>query len=167
MRHGTAASLVLASVGVACSTAAPSRPRAPLEAEPRFAAETLTGEAVKIGGPGPVRLVEVWATWCAPCAAASERARAVLRRHPQVLAYAVSIDADRDAVARHVAATPPAGEPLLFGGGPAAAARRGLGDVPTFIVLDTRGRVVGRMTGLSGGLGPTLERLLRRAEGRE
>ena len=139
--------------------------RGPLGGEFHLAAETLAGERVEIGGPGPVRLVEVWATWCEPCALAAARARPVLARHPRVIAYAVALDVDREAVARYVAMTPPPGAPLVLLGGHAAAARRGLDSVPTFIALDARGRVTGAITGLSPGLGPALDRLLRHAEG--
>ncbi len=138
-------------------------PRGAPVSEFHLVAETLAGERVEIGGPGPVRLVEVWATWCEPCAPASERARTVLAHHPRVLAYAVALDVDREAVARSVAATPPPGAPLVLGHH-AAAARRGLDRVPTFIAIDARGRVTGAITGLSPGLGPALDRLLRHAE---
>jgi thiol-disulfide isomerase/thioredoxin len=139
--------------------------RGPLGGEFHLAAETLAGERVEIGGPGPVRLVEVWATWCEPCALAAARARPVLARHPRVVAYAVALDVDRETVSRYVAMTPPPGTPLVLLEGHAAAARRGLDSVPTFIALDARGRVTGAITGLSPGLGPALDRLLRHAEG--
>ncbi len=126
-------------------------------------AERLGGGAVQLGGVGPVRLVELWATWCAPCAPASERARAVLARHPEVVAYAVSIDTDRAAVAAHAARWPPAGEVLVYTGGPGAAARDGFAQVPAFVVIDARGQRVGTVVGLTPNLGARLERLLRRA----
>ena len=44
--------------------------------------------------------------------------------------------------------------------------RAGIPQVPTFLALDTRGRLVGVVVGLSPGLGPALERLLRLAEGK-
>jgi thiol-disulfide isomerase/thioredoxin len=166
MRRRLAAAPTIALALAACAaTGRTARAHAGLEAEPRFAAETLAGEEVEIGGPGPVRLVELWASWCAPCVPAAEKARAVLRRHPEVLAYALSLDVDREALDHHLARAPPAGTPLLFHGGPAAAARRGLNQLPMFIVLDARGRVAGTLTGLTAGLGPALERLVRQAEG--
>ena len=131
-----------------------------------FPAETLAGERVEIGGPGPVRLVELGATWCEPCGPATERARPVLARHPRVVAYAIALDTDRQAVARHLAATAPLGIPLLYRGGAAGAKRRGFDQVPTFVALDARGRVAGSVTGLGAGLAPALDRLLSQAEGR-
>ena len=126
----------------------------------------MAGETLEIGGPGPVRLVELWATWCDPCGPASERARSVLARHPQVVAYAVALDSDRGAVVRHLASSPGLGTPLLYPGGASAAARRGLDRVPMFVALDVHGNVAGTVTGLSPGLGPALDRILNQAEGR-
>ena len=48
----------------------------------------------------------------------------------------------------------------------ALSPRAGIPQVPTFLALDTRGRLVGVVVGLSPGLGPALERLLRLAEGK-
>ena len=140
-------------------------PPAALGERPALVVETLDGERRALGGPGPVRLVEVWATWCVPCAPAGERARGVLARHPSVVAYAVALDADREAVRRRLATDPPPGEPFLYPGGAGAAMRRGLGTVPMFIALDARGRVVGTLVGDAPGLGPALDRLLREAMG--
>lgn len=151
---------------LACAHAGPPTARTGARPE-RFTAETLEGERFEIGGPGPVRLVELWATWCEPCGPATGRAREVLARHPGVVAYALALDDDRAAVERHVAAFPPlGGRALLYVGGAGAAARAGLPEIPTFLALDARGRVVGSVTGLTPGLGPALHRLLRRAEGR-
>ncbi len=130
-------------------------------------AETLAGERIVVGGPGPVRLVELWATWCTPCGPAAERARTVLARHPRVVAYAVSIDQDRAELARRLVEAPPPGTALVLSGGATAAARGGIPQVPTFLALDERGRLVGLVVGNSPGLGPALEKLLRLAEGRQ
>ncbi|WP_176064197.1 TlpA family protein disulfide reductase [Anaeromyxobacter diazotrophicus] len=153
----------LAASGACAHRAVP--PSWAARAELPFVALTLDGERVVVGGPGPPRLVEVWATWCAPCGPAAERARAVLARHPRVAAYAVSVDEDRAALEQRLAERPPPGRPLVLPGGPAAAARRGLRDFPTFLALDARGRLVGVEVGLSPGLGPRLDRMLRHAEG--
>ncbi len=158
------------ALALACSAAAGPRSAAsaPLALSPLagdLPVETLAGAPRHLGGPGPVRVVELWATWCEPCAAAAARAAPVLARHPRVVAYAVALDPDRDAVARHLVASPPLGEPLLLRGGPSAAARRGHDQIPAFFVLDARGREVGSVTGSTPNLGPRLERLLRLAEG--
>lgn len=153
----------LAACGACAQGARP--PSWAARAELPFVALAMDGERVVVGGPGPPRLVELWATWCAPCGPAAERARAVLARHPRVAAYSVSVDEDRAALERRLAELPPPGRPLVYPGGPAAAARRGLRDFPTFLAIDARGRLVGVVTGLSPGLGPRLDRMLRHAEG--
>ncbi len=127
---------------------------------------TLAGEPLLIGGEGPARLVELWASWCAPCGPASEQAQAALGRHLQTRLYAVSIDADPRVLKHALAAAPRPGTQLLLRGGPAEAARLGLNEVPTFIALDRNGVMVGRVTGLSASLPGALEELLSRAEGR-
>jgi thiol-disulfide isomerase/thioredoxin len=150
---------------LACTLPA-SRVRGAARPELPILAQALDGRRVEVGGPGPPRLVEIWATWCPPCGPASERARAVLARHPQVVAYAVSVDEDRAALERRLAGAPPPGQTLVLAGGPSAAARRGLREYPTFLALDAHGRLVGTVVGLWPGLGPALERLLRHAEGK-
>lgn len=127
--------------------------------------DTLEGQRVELGAPGPVRLVELWATWCAPCAPATAAARPVLARHPRVVAYSLALD-DRDAVARHVVANPALGSVLVYPGGASAASRRGLNQLPMFVAIDTRGRVAGTIVGLRPGLAAALDRLLGQAEGR-
>ena len=149
----------------ACAGA--SAGRGPREGEPLLLETvTLEGEPFTVGGPGPLRLVELWATWCAPCGPASEEARAALTRHPRVRLQAVSLDGSAEVVRRAVAASPRHGRQLLLRGGPAAAERLGLGRLPAFVMLDRRGRVVGSVSGLSADLAPALERMLRQAEGR-
>lgn len=167
MKKSAAAAAALA-LALALATGCGHRAAARRAAELRLplVAETLAGQRLVVGGPGPVRLVELWATWCTPCGPAAERARAVLARHPGVLAYAVSIDEDRAELTRLLRAAPPPGTALILLGGPTAAARAGIPQVPTFLALDTRGRLVGVVVGLSPGLGPALERLLRLAEGK-
>jgi hypothetical protein len=156
----------LSAALLACA-AGRSRPAPPGPREPfHLAAETLAGERVDVGGPGPVRLVELWASWCGPCGPAAERARAALEHHPDVVAYAISIDTDRAALGRAAAASPPPGMVLVLPGGPAAAASRGLDRIPAFLALDADGLVVGMVTGMTPHLAQDLDDLLRRAEGR-
>ena len=68
---------------------------------PAFAVATLGGDSVRVGGSArqPVTLVNVWATWCAPCKAELSELQALhLTYAPRGLRIvAVSIDTDGDA----------------------------------------------------------------------
>jgi thiol-disulfide isomerase/thioredoxin len=161
MRNSSTAAALGLLLGAACAprlAAGPARP-------PRLAAATLAGEPVDLGGPGPVRLVEVFATWCAPCRAAAPAVRAVLARHPEVAGWSLSIDDDLEALATEAARAPPPGRLVVHAGGLAGAARRGLDRIPLFLVLDARGRLVAEVMGYSPGLGARLERAIRDAQG--
>jgi thiol-disulfide isomerase/thioredoxin len=128
-------------------------------------AETLDGRPYPLGGPGPVRLVDVWASWCAPCVAAAPRVARVLARHPEVVGLSLSVDDDPEALRRHLETHGVPGLALRSTGGFAAASRRGVSDLPLFLVLDSRGRLAGAMRGLSPQLEPALERMIRLAKG--
>jgi thiol-disulfide isomerase/thioredoxin len=159
MRHPLA--LAALALSAACAPRLAGGPAGPA----RLTAATLAGERVDLGGPGPVRLVEVFATWCAPCRAAAPVVRAVLARHPEVAGWSLSIDDDLEALAAEAARAPPPGRLVVHAGGLAGAARRGLDRVPLFLVLDARGRVVAEVMGYSPGLGARLERAIRNAQG--
>jgi hypothetical protein len=143
----------------------PSRAEARRAAAGALFGDTLDGHRIDLGGPGPVRLVELWATWCAPCGPAAEIARPVLRRHPGVTAYSLALD-ERAAVARHLASEPMLGTVLVYPGGIGAATKRGIRDLPMFVAIDAHGRVAGTIVGLRPGLAATLDRLLNQAQGR-
>ena len=70
---GAACSARDAAAGdTAVAAAAPDeafRPLAPGDSAPLFAAVTLEGDSVRVGGPGaqPLTLLNIWATWCASC----------------------------------------------------------------------------------------------------
>jgi thiol-disulfide isomerase/thioredoxin len=156
-----ALALALCAPLAACAHAGRARPAPPATIE----AETPGGDRVTVGGPGPVRLVELWATWCAPCRAVAPRVREILGRHPAVEAYAISIDEDATDWRSLEAGARPAGRLLHLPGGGAAAARRGIDRLPLFLVLDPRGRLTAVVEGSSQSLGARLERALALAGG--
>jgi cytochrome c biogenesis protein CcmG/thiol:disulfide interchange protein DsbE len=67
MRLGNlvAAMALLAACGRATADAA--RPMAVGDAVRAYDAATLRGDTVRVGGAGPLTLVNVWATWCTSC----------------------------------------------------------------------------------------------------
>jgi thiol-disulfide isomerase/thioredoxin len=153
---------LLALLSVACAgSRAGWRPPAVAE----LPAETLDGRPYALAGPGPVRLVDVWASWCTPCVAAAPRVARVLARHPEVLGLSLSVDDDEAELRRHLERHGVPGLVLHCRGGFAAASRRGVSDLPLFLVLDSRGRLAGMVRGLSARLEPELERMVRLAKG--
>jgi len=145
VRTRTLVALLLVS-GCANTRPAAERPRVVIDAE------TLSGEPVSIGGPGPIRVVDLWATWCEPCRISSDRVATFLRRHPDVEEIALSVDDDVAAVGRFLEKQPVPGRVLHFPGGMRAASQQGLRNIPLFIVLDVEGGVVATITGLSSDL---------------
>src|SRR5919198_2859021 len=104
-----------AAAAMAACAQAPARASRAAPDVNRLAATDLHGAPVAIGGPGPVRLVELWATWCEPCERAAAAARPVLARHPRVTAYAIAVDSDRASIAQHAARA--VGDILVVQGG--------------------------------------------------
>ncbi len=154
------AALALALSLCACAHRAPAWRSGPGLGLP---AETLDGRPYPLSGPGAVRLVDVWASWCAPCAEAAPRVRRVLARHPGVVGLSLSVDDDPAALRRHLERHGVPGLPLRCPGGFPAAARRGLDAIPLFVVLDGRGRLAGEVRGLTPRLEAELDRLVRLA----
>jgi thiol-disulfide isomerase/thioredoxin len=124
-----------------------------------------SGESFRLDGPGPVRLVEVWATWCEPCLKAAPKVKRVLDRHPRVAGFSLSIDDDPAVFRGWLGEHEVPGKPLHLTGGFAMAHRRGIDRIPFAFVLDTRGRLVGSLTGLTPNYEALLERMVRTAEG--
>jgi len=111
-------------------------------------------------------LLNLWATWCAPCVVEMPSLdRLAAREDGRVQVVAVSQDLDgRDEVDRFFAR---AGlrnlEPFLDGDMALMTALR-IGTLPTTILYDAEGREVWRMTGMAEWDGDRARRLLREAE---
>lgn len=152
--RGVAALAVLAAAGCASTPdPAPARPelaqaRQPLaEVEVKCAA---TGAPEAIGSPGDVQVIELWATWCAPCVKALPQWDALARRE-RIPILAVSIDDEREAPVRfareHGIELPILWDPL--GQRIAGAVPLG-GVVPTTLVVDCAGKVRHKHEGFQG-----------------
>jgi thiol-disulfide isomerase/thioredoxin len=116
---------------------------------PRLTLPDADGRPVALAeaGRGKVVLLDFWASWCAPCAAALPALDAIARRHADagLVVVAIGIDRDREQARRFLAERLP--HPvmtLVYDPGGAAMARFGAAGMPALYLLDRAG-VVRRM----------------------
>lgn len=110
-------------------------------------------------------LVNLWATWCAPCIVEMPSLDALAAREEGLTVLALSQDiAGREAVDRFFAERefrelePYLDDEMAF------MTALGLGTLPTTILYDAQGREVWRMTGMADWESERAARLLREAE---
>jgi thiol-disulfide isomerase/thioredoxin len=139
---------------------------------PDLALRTLSGGSVslyKLLRPGRRALVNVWATWCAPCAKEmpelQKLAPALAARRLDLLG--VSVDAEPDADVKGYVAARRIAYPIYIGG--AAALENlyatDLATVPLSVVVDDKGRVLEILSGWSPETQKRLEELSRQPNG--
>jgi thiol-disulfide isomerase/thioredoxin len=107
-------------------------------------AEDLEGRPVDVGrNSGKVRVVDFWATWCAPCLdqlPVLELLAAAYQGRPLAI-YGVSVDEDRAQLDAFLA-TRPVPFPVLYDqGGTRHAERLDISRLPTTLVVDKLGMV--------------------------
>lgn len=123
------------------------------------------GEAVTLADfRGRPLLVNLWATWCAPCIAEMPTLDALAVREKGLEVLALSQDiagpekVDAFFAERQFAMLRPYVDPEL-----AIMTGLGIATLPTTILYDSEGREVWRMTGMEDWAGPRAARLLKEA----
>jgi thiol-disulfide isomerase/thioredoxin len=129
------------------------RPLLPLEVR------TLAGEKVRLDQLRGPALVDLWATWCVPCARALPF-YARLARETGIRVVAISIDADDAPVREWMARNPLPFEVLRDPDG-AAAEELGMRQMPTAFLLDAKGEVRERYDGFREEEEPRIEAEVR------
>jgi thiol-disulfide isomerase/thioredoxin len=129
---------------------------------PAYTVRTLGGTKTGLAAPGRLTLVNVWATWCAPCRREFPALDALQRRHGggRLRVLAISIDAGDDAPVRQFAAE--AGPSLLIGRDPGGDVQRVLHTVgvPESFLVDGAGTVLWHRAGGVERALPDVERIL-------
>jgi cytochrome c biogenesis protein CcmG, thiol:disulfide interchange protein DsbE len=173
-RAGVAAvALAAALAGVACDGDGPAPEERAREAAPSYSAVTLDGEPVSLEGlRGQPVLLNVWATWCAPCRVEVPELQALHEQHGadglRVVGVTVDSRAALDDIRRFMDEfgmtydvwwDPDHGVLNAFGGT----------GVPLTVLIDGDGLIEWRHLGMfrrgDPGLTAALERALRKDEG--
>lgn len=98
--------------------------------------------------PGQVRVVNFWATWCAPCRAEMPGLNTLATDTPDVAVLAVATGRNlRPAIDKFYGETGVDNLPVLLDPKSALARAMGVVGLPVTVVLDKEGREVARMIG--------------------
>ncbi|MCC7054168.1 MAG: TlpA family protein disulfide reductase [Gemmatimonadaceae bacterium] len=159
MRHGVKV-LVLSAMLTGCGARDAAPPPAAASAAagvaiggvvPAFVVATIGGDSARVGGSQrqPVTLVNVWATWCAPCKAEFPELQALHTAYaPKGLrVLAVSIDTDGDGAVAASAKGMGATFPLGRDPEDAVRGRFAAVGIPESWLVSADGRLLWRHTG--------------------
>lgn len=116
---------------------------------------------------GHITLVYIWATWCGPCKMTAPMVAEIYARlrDRMLLVVDASIDRDELALEEYAAEALPGGPPIALVGVDALDAL-GISSVPTFIILNSYGVIIGMHRG-TGWTVDGLEALLRKQSSEE
>ena len=152
-RSGCASRAVVAvALALACACAHAPDAASPVSAGsalPRVSVRTLAGEQVRLDQLRGPALVDIWATWCVPCAR-SLPFYVRLARESGIRVLAISIDAE-DAPVRSWLAEHAVPFEILRDPDGGAAESLALRQMPTSFLIDSRGRVRVRHEGFREG----------------
>lgn len=116
---------------------------------PAYAAATLTGDTVKVGGAEEPTVLNVWATWCVACqeemAALDSLSREFKSRGVRVIG--VSVDEGQTERVRRFAATNHLGFTIAHDPGASIEQLYQLVGVPTTFVIGKNGKLLWKRTG--------------------
>jgi thiol-disulfide isomerase/thioredoxin len=132
---------------------------APMTALPALSVRTLDGAPVRLDGLRGPALVDLWATWCMPCARALPF-YARLAKETGIHVVAISIDADDQPVREWLRRNDVPFEVLRDPNGEVAE-QLGMRLMPTSFLIDSQGKVVKRLDGFEDSDEPQIERDVR------
>ena len=130
---------------------------------PRLPALSLTsvdGEPLSLGPDGRPAVINLWATWCAPCRAEMPLLAKAQQRHPQVRFVFVNHGEPGDVVQRWLAQQPYVLRNVALDPQRRVAAAAQTQGLPTTLFVDAEGRLVDRHFGALSG--PSLDAFVER-----
>ena len=130
----------------ACSGGEPpagTRPPSKRPAAPDFSLKDLKGNVVSLAQfRGKVVFLDFWATWCPPCRMSMPAVQKFHREYADrgLVVLGLSVDEDTSGVAEFVARMGVT-YPILLVGDSGVDAHYGVSAVPSFLLIDKKGRV--------------------------
>jgi cytochrome c biogenesis protein CcmG, thiol:disulfide interchange protein DsbE len=131
---------------------------------PDFSLKDLSGKTVTLASfRGRPVLLDFWATWCGPCRMSVPALQAFYERHKVngLVVLGVNVDEDPSSVfqfVRHFKVT----YPVHFGGASPVKSAMNVESLPTFILLDQKGKLVERFDGFHPSIVDQWEMHLKR-----
>jgi thiol-disulfide isomerase/thioredoxin len=106
-------------------------------------------------------LVDFWATWCGPCRREMPNVKAYYEKHKDrgFEVVGVSLDQDQEALAQYIEENQLPWETLAGEGTQPLAEKYGVRAIPTMMLVDKEGKIVGVAHNLAA-LAPLAEKLL-------